>query len=72
MVHDVRAEPERGELERDARARARLEEQVGDGVSAQALVACRQIARLTHVELRQIEEIGQLGGAQAFQRDEVP
>ena len=62
-VDDVRAEPARGELERDARARARLEEQVGDGVAGQALVAGRQIARLAHVELRQIEQLGQLGRA---------
>ena len=40
----------------------RLEEQVGDGVSGQALVAGRQIARLAHVELRQIEQLGQLSG----------
>ena len=44
-IDDVRAEPERGELERHARARARLEEQVGDRVAGQALVAGRQIAR---------------------------
>ena len=32
-VHDVGAEARRGELERHARARARLEEQVGDGAA---------------------------------------
>ena len=45
-VHDVGAEPLRGELERHARARAGLEEQVGDGVPGEALVARRQIAGL--------------------------
>ena len=55
-VHDVRAEPLRGELERDARARAGLEEQIGDRVAGEALIARRQVARRAHVELREIQQ----------------
>ena len=55
-VDDVRAEPLRRELERNARARARLEEQVRDGVSGEALVAGGQVAGRAHVELREIEQ----------------
>ena len=53
-------------------ARARLEEQVGDRASPQNLIAGRDIAGLAQVELREIEQADHLGGAQAFQGDQMP
>ena len=43
-IHDLRAEPLRGELERNARARGGLGEQIRDRDAVQRLAACRRAA----------------------------
>ena len=70
-VDHVRAEARGGEFERDARARARLEEQVRHGAAEQRAVAGRQVARFTDVELREVEQVHDLVTREAFEREQV-
>src|SRR5690606_38129796 len=70
-IDDVRAEPPCGDLEGNARACAGLEEQVRDGASGQTLVARRQLAGRTNVELSEIEQPGDLVSRRSLQGDQM-
>ena len=70
-VDHVRTEPCRREFERDAGARARFEEEVGDGTPEQGAVARGQVARFAHVELREVEQVHDFVARQALEREQV-
>ena len=71
QVDHVRAEACGSELEGDARARARLEEQVRHGAAEQRAVAGGQVAGFADVELREVEQLHDFVTREAFEREQV-